>query len=423
MKTAASTNIAYTATGAARRLPLSRRRALRAGGSRRGALSGMLVVGLILLFAVLGLALELGLIAHVQVQLQTATDAAALAGAAELLDESVLRPGESPDWTDDIELALKQSQVFAASNVAGGQTVAILPNPQNDPNGDFIVAWLESSTNPGEVPQLYPDSGRCNTLIVRAQRTQGRGNPVPLWFSPVVGIATADVLAESRATLDQRICGFRPQGLGAIPVVPLAALAKGSQDAWFEQSQTTPIEGVNDKYTVDYRTGVVTKGPDGIPEIELKSPLEDDAGTDGNFLVLEFNPDPQQQNQFQRQLELGLTAADLVDQNGQLLLDKSGQLVVPGTGINEKLLGRLTTIVGENRVWPLFSEQTDSDGTTAVVLTGFAAGRIVDARVNEDDEAVVLVQASTLVTGTALVRELGPHDQRNPWIARLCLTR
>lgn len=383
----------------------------------------MLVVALILLFAVLGLALEIGLIQHVKIQLQTATDAAALAGATELLDESVLRPGSSPDWNDDIELALVQSQLFASSNIACGQPVTILPNPQNDLAGDFVVSWLNSSTNPDEVLQTYAEAGRCNTLMVRAARTAARGNPVPLWFSPVVGIGTADVLAQSQATLDQRVFGFRPRGLGAIPVVPLAALGKGSEEAWFEQSQTTPVEDVNDRYTVDYRTGVVTKGADGIPEIELKSLTDDEAGTQGNYLVLEFISDPHEQNQFERQLEIGLTAADLVAQNEQLALDQAGQLIVPGVGISDQTLGKLNAIIGENRVWPLFTSRVEENGETTVVLTGFGAGCIVDARINEEDEAVVLVQASTLVTATALVRELGQNEQPNPWIARICLTR
>lgn len=405
------------------RVRLVRRRALGADGNRRGAISGMLVIGLILLFAILGLALELGLLQHVQIQLQTAVDSAALAGASELLDENVLRPGTDPDWSDDIEIAFAKSQQFAGSNIACGQAVAIAANPQNNPAGDFVVAWLDSSTDRSNAPQFYPDSQRCNTLIVRATRTADRGNPVPLWFSPLLGLASADVMAESRATLDQRVYGFRPQGLGVIPVVPLAALARGSEEAWLEQSQSSPVDGENDKYSVDYRTGAVTTGADGIPEIELKAPLGDAGGLEGNFLALDFNPEPHEPGRFKRQLESGLTAHDLVSLGGQLALDASGQQQVIGVGIKEKAVGKLREIVGENRVWPLFTSRTDDDGEITVVLGGFAAGRIVDARLNDDNEAVVLVQASTLVTATALVRDLGPNEQLNTWIARLCLTR
>lgn len=409
----------------ARVLPLAaaRHRAGLSGADRRGALSGILVIVLILLFAILGLALELGLLSHVQIQLQTASDAAALAGVAELLDENVLRPGASPDWSDDIEAALARAQQYAANNIACGQSVLIEANPENHPAGDFVVAWLDSSTDRHEAPQLYDVAGRCNTLIVRGVRNLKRGNPVPLWFSPVLGIGSADVMSESRATLDQRVYGFRPQSGGAIPVVPVAALGRGSEEAWLEQSQTTPIEDVNDRYTVDYRTGVVTDGADGIPEVELKAPVGNEHAQEGNFLLLDFDAESGEQGRFSRQVEVGLLATDLVDQGGQLALDPSGRLLVPGVGVRDSALTQLRTIVGQNRVWPLFTSRTDEDGETTVVLTGFAAGRIVDVRTNEDDEAVVLVQASTLVTATALVRDLGPDEQPNTWIARLCLTR
>jgi len=354
-----------------------------------------------------------------------------VAGVAELLDENVLRPGASPDWSDDIEEALARSQQFAANNIACGQSVLIEANPKNHPAGDFVVAWLESSTDRNEAPLLYDDAGRCNTLIVRGVRNLKRGNPVPLWFSPILGIGSAEVISESRATLDQRVYGFRPQSGGAIPVVPLAVLAQGSEEGWFEQSQTTPIEEVNDRYTVDYRTGVVTEGADGIPEIELKAPMDSELAQEGNFLLLDFAADSGEQKRFARQLEVGLLATDLIDQGGQLALDPMGRLPVPGVGVRANALAQLRAIVGENRVWPLFTSRVDDgddgggngEGKTTAVLTGFAAGRIVDVRINENEEAVVLVQASTLVTATALVRDLGPNEQPNTWIARLCLTQ
>lgn len=401
--------------------------------ARRGLITGVLLLFMVVLIAVIGLALELGLVYHAQIQLQNAADAAALAGAAQLLDDSVLRPGATLDMTEEVQAAQLAAISFAHSNIAASQEVTLAPNIENEAEGDICAGWLLSPGTYQSEFLPWNGVGPCNTLRVRAHRTSQRSNPVPLRIAPLVGIATADVIAEAQATVDQRVYGFRPIGNATAPVVPLAALHEGSEEAWLEQSQRPATEGDNDRFTVNYRTDAVVKGADGIPEIELRIATSQTSGVTTRG---EGDDDTSQRNlgllwlggpvvgraTLDRQLLTGLTLDDLAAWGGELSLEANGTRLVPGRADADRgLVDTFRKMIGANRVWPLYSIFTEGDEESGYVLTGFAAGRIVSAA-EEDGELIVLVQPSLLITSTALVRQLAPDEALNPWIAKLVLT-
>lgn len=392
---------------------------------RHGFVSGTVVLATILLLAVIGLALELGLLYHVELQLQNACDSAALAGAPALLDEDVLRTSTAIDQADNVLAAQQAALDFGTSNVAAGMPMTFNVSDDNDPQSDIVVGWVEDPNDRRSPFIPWTGTEPYNTLQVRGVRSRARSNAVPLWLGSLFGIASADVRAEARATLDQRVYGFRPIGNTSTPVVPLAVLHQGTAEAWIEQA-TAAAAGTNDNFAVDSLTRAIQAASDGIPEIELRMALAgagDDDDTTGNVVGLLLGSDHFKSGLFERQLNVGLQAGDLQAWGGQLALDDSGSLLVPGVDrLPQSVIALMQSIAGQNRVWPLFGSMSEIGGEPHYALTGFAAGRLVEARV-EDAEIVLVVQPSVLVTSTALVRPLGPGQMLNPWIAKVQLTR
>ena len=356
----------------------------RAARSRRAFVSGTVVLSTILLLAVIGLALELGLLYHVEVQLQNACDAAALAGVTQLLNDDVLRPAPQSDPINRVLSAQQTALQYGSMNFAAGSPTVFLVSPENDPQSDIVAGWVDNPHDRQSPFIPWVGSGPFNTLQVRAIRSQSRSNAVPLLLGVLFGVTTADIQAEARATLDQRVYGFRPIGGTSMPLVPLAALHQGSGDAWVEQATAAPQAGTNDEYAFDPVTRQFEPGADFIPEIELRIGLtggEDSSSS--NLACLLLGTEHFKSGLFNHQLTVGLQTDHVQLWGGQLALDENGVLSLPGTDrLPDSAVAALLSISGENRIWPLYSTTSAENGGTLYVLSGFAAGRLVTARVD-----------------------------------------
>jgi len=369
-----------------------------------------LLFGAMLMFA---LVMELGLLNEAQVQLQGAADAAALAGAVELMDNDILRPLNPADQADDIQDACREAADYVRRNVAVGVPLAIEAGRlSRSPNLVLAGGTLRQATHDR---RFIPDDGsgrRVDTLQVCVQRSAEHDNPVTLWFSSLLGLAQANSRAAAEATLEQRILGFRPTRQCHIPMLPLAAPATGSSEAWISQAFAVPVSGRNDRFHVDPHTGETVAGHDGIPEIELRP-------AHGNVVTLRIGT-PWQTSRAVGQMVAGLSAEDVAPHGGQLTLGSpTAPLRLSATsGIEASVASAARGILGQRRIWPLFGAPA-ADGHVDII--GFAAGSIVDLR-RDAGQWVLLVQPCLLVTTTALTAttDLAPY---NPWIAKLALTR
>jgi Flp pilus assembly protein TadG len=392
------------------------RRALRpATGVRRGVVVGMLLVAMLLLVGLMGLAWNVSQLAYARGQLRTACEAAALAGAAELMDEDVLRTAHNQG--DDVAAARLKAQQYAATNVSHGRPVVLDLNVDNDPRGDIVIGWVDQPGVPGANFQPWQGTGPINTIRVTASRRMATGNPIALWSGRLLGITHGAALSVASATLDNRIYGFRTRGAVCLPLVPLAAECQ----SWLSQATTPAASGGNDQYSVDYTAESVASGSDGIPEIELRAALSSSssAGSSqvgGNFvpLVLEQSGEDARQ----RQLRQGLATVDLLSRDGEFSMNELGQLLMPtAPGFDATWVEDLLSIQGVSRVWPL-----GEPSAGGYQITGFGAAVVVNAWIDtqtQPPQLVVAVQPALLVTNTALA---GPGASFNPWIAKLMLT-
>jgi len=392
--------------------------------TRRGLASSLLLVSLVLTLGLLGLAIELALVQHVQVQLQNSCDAAALAGAPDLFDRSVLYPGQKPNPQADIDRAFATARQWAAENVAAGDLVR-LGEQQAFTAEDLTAGWLAEPLNRRDPMIEWPHTKQVNTLRVHAERSYRRGNPVRMIMARLAGLGSADVEAESWATIDPRVFGFRPEIDGTIPVMPLSMPAHGDSVGWYEQATQTAVAGTTDRFTWDEHTGLVTEKPDGIPEVEVTFQLDKQESSAPPTTVLLWIGAAPAANEHRalRQCREGITQADLVDYHEELALDEDLSLWIPGTGqMSAELVECLKDLTGASRVWPLFNSLEEQSDPLRCQLRSFGAGGIVDVRADDRGLIQVRIQPTVLVASTAMVRPLRKDQQPNPWIAKLFLT-
>jgi len=174
----------------------------------------ILYVGLVMIgaFGLISLAVDLGRVRVARMQLTTAADAAALAGTQDVRVPDLFGPNG----------ARADAKSVAASNVAvQGLGVASAVTLQ-DSDVNFGLYRMSTGTltlygqkEPAIFGGQTVDFQSCNACkIDAAQRTAARGNPVGLFFAPIVGISNVDVAGRAIAwTRGQGSVGFGIVGL------------------------------------------------------------------------------------------------------------------------------------------------------------------------------------------------------------------
>jgi len=149
-------------------------------GNRRGVTLVLVALTIVAMLAFLGLALDMGYMYVATGQLQNAADSSALAGAAQLPNQTAAR-------TEASEFA-KKNVVVEKGNSAG-KAVEISP-------GDITLGnWNRMKT-----PHFTPDGTPVNAVRVQARRTDGSiGGPIDLFFSGIIGQPQVGTWAEGIA--------------------------------------------------------------------------------------------------------------------------------------------------------------------------------------------------------------------------------
>ncbi len=135
---------------------------------RRGAVAVFVVVTLVALFGFTALTIDVGYLYNVRAELQNTADAAALAGAQLLPDEAAAR-----------ETAREYANRNNASVVNDADVVL----------GNW--SWTATAFTPNGTP--------VNAVHVLGQRSTQNGNPVQLFFAPLLGVSNANVSASATA--------------------------------------------------------------------------------------------------------------------------------------------------------------------------------------------------------------------------------
>jgi hypothetical protein len=394
--------------------PRSPKRIHPALGTRRGAMAILLLVGMAVLFGVGAVALNLTWLTSHKVKLRQACEAAALAGAAQLLDPFAGTASSASDAAAAARVVVATGQAgtfFAANSPAILQTTGVDP--------DVVAGWCEDPTSPGAPFTPCTGTGPVNSLFVRGVQRRSNGQAVVLWFGRLFGVGSAEPAAAAIATMDQRIYGFRASDLVPVPLMPLLAPATAP---WPGGGAGT-AGNLADNYSVAPRTGAVSTGADGVAEITLFVPLAGGSVPSGQAAASWFwsAAIPMDFEWLGLQVTEGFENVDLMGIGGEMALGPDGTLLLPtapapNAAQADTLLASLLAIRGQKRIWPRGSLVTVG-GQPLCQVTGFVGGCVVDCSRSANCLTIV-VQACTIQTCTGLLRS---GMARNPWIGKLIL--
>lgn len=164
-------------------------------GDRRGVSGVIVAFSLVALTALAGYVMDMGHVLLVQRELQTATDAAALAGATDIVTDSAT--GLCSGQTSAVQLASCYSALTGDKNVIKDATVTML-NPATGASGSPALACFSSVTyptcSPGATKFATPKSGSYNGIVVEEQAV------VKTWFLQLIGIKQMTATATATAS-------------------------------------------------------------------------------------------------------------------------------------------------------------------------------------------------------------------------------
>lgn len=186
---------------------------------RRGAITPLAAFAGTVLVGMVAFAVDLGWIAVVRSDLQNAADAAALAGANQLMEGHVTYylPGQSSSnkstvIKDYLSSARTKAKEFAKHNSAGGVAALTLLDT------DIEFGFLEADGTYTAVPTY---TGFPNTIKVTMRRDSTANGELGLFFARVFGRSNTDVQAKAASSLyTGRIDSFKTSSFatGLLPV-------------------------------------------------------------------------------------------------------------------------------------------------------------------------------------------------------------
>ncbi len=154
---------------------------------RQGAITVLAAIFLVVVLAFLAFSIDFGYITVTASELQNAADAGALSGARAL--------------SQGRDAAIAAAQLWASKNLAAGKSVATIASEDveigvwDDTTAAFTVLAAGSSNTP-------------NAVRLTCRRTSTRGNPLNLFFAPVVGTSSTDLVTTATARVKTSRCGL-----------------------------------------------------------------------------------------------------------------------------------------------------------------------------------------------------------------------
>ena len=172
---------------------------------RRGAIAPLAAVLLIVLLGMVAFAVDVGWMVVAESELQDAADAAALAGAGQLMSPSVQfsLPGQTSTNKASILSATQASATTYAKNFASYNRAGAVKNlVLLGQDVEFGLTDAKGSYTKYTGNSLYATSFP-NTIKVtlRMDNTQGGNGPLGLFFGPVLGQSSVNLTATASATI------------------------------------------------------------------------------------------------------------------------------------------------------------------------------------------------------------------------------
>jgi len=371
--------------------------------ARRGAVVPLTAIMLVMLMAFLALTIDLGYITLVHCELQNAADAAALAGASQVLDKNLLKGtnNQSTAITSVISNCNTQAMNYSSYNKGGGVSLLLdagSSNSSNESSKDVVVGYF---SNPSDKSQTMTRTDPANGPVPNAVQitvhrdTNGNGS-LPLFFAKALGMSTSDLKISATACCAGEVKGFKIQTAGytTCKLLPYTL----NYDTWM-----AAVVGVNGnaptgpdtfaRTTPNSSTSPpanVTSGSDGIHEVKL-FPLTNGSGGSGvepgNFGQVDIGSNNNSTNDVKRQILYGPNAADLGTSNFpngcQLGADATSptgySMSLQGdTGVSAGVETEFQSIIGQARIIPLYKSVSGNGNNAQFTIVKFVGVTVLE---------------------------------------------
>ncbi len=364
------------------------------GPRRRAATVAAVAVSSVVLLGAAAFTIDVGILYRAREESQIAADAAALAGAWELMDHDAL--SGLPNTSDEAIAARATAAEYAARNPVMNSA------PQIDTNSDVQLGYLNDIYDPNEAIN-FTTPPVLNTVLVRVH------GPVQLTFASVLGFETSNVGAQAAATFKEGVVGFGTPSDGTVGLLPLALHV----DVWEELLDGTWPSTDNWSHDPDQNT--VSSGQDFIPEINLYPGGGNGQLPPGNFGTVDIGSPDNSTAVISRQILDGITEADLAWHGGEFVLGEDGTLVVEGdTGLSAGIKDELASIIGQPRTILLFNNVTGNGNNSRFTVVGFAGVVLVEVKMTGAmNKKKVLIQPANVVEPAAIA---GPGSASSDFV-------
>jgi hypothetical protein len=396
---------------------------------RPGSVSLAVLVALPVLLLLIALAVYAAELREARTYLENNANADALAAVEVLADDFLLLGEYAP--ADLFARSRQEAQLYAKANLVCGKPVELEKNDNNDPHGDIVFGRVEKPLAPHFVPAKRQEShgispSLVNAVRITARRTCERGNPLYLLRGPFLHRIPTNATFSSTAMLDREVIGFRPIHSRPVPLVPLALRSDPSgthKDSWEHHCREGDDHWSFDRSSKPFRR---VEAPDGLREFSGRI-----GNKEATVCLLQIGSSDTME--LAEQIERGILPAEFEGLGGELVLDKEGRRIVPGTLIGptagtsafEALAASLRSLRdrGEAYAWPLFREVDEK--TQRPILTGFIAARVVDVQVDKEGMLRFTLQQAVLCAASAVTVSSRPKDapavSANPYLCKVRL--
>ena len=367
---------------------------------RRGSMTLVAMMSLLVIVGGVALALDRLWLDNAKTELEIAVEAAALRSGQLLASDDLLRPDA------DIESRLQHAR-HEAGRIARENFIAGKPVELNlDAEGDIRFGRLIHRERTGEYV-FVETIDSPTSVVVRGLHSRSRNNPVATLLNGATGNAGADVSTLSEASIDNRIVGFQPLAGVPIPALPLAILENAkdgdSRESWANQIEDR--QGL-DQYGYDERTGEITRGSDGIPEIHLRSVLRRGDPDKANVHVFDVNGSSTIDG-LMGQFPDGWTEQDLPKPLAGFRLNEGTDEFDTVDGIHGSTPRVLEETIGQCRILFLYENflANGRSGAGRIEISRPVAGRVLSVEVLQDDGCKLIIQPGVMTTRTAILTD------------------